>query len=315
MLRRIMLIAGLAALLAPGTAVAAKPAVKTGGAVSVTPTTATLNGSVDANRASTTYYFDVGFTRQYGSNTVATLVGARGKPLAVNAALTELAPATTYHYRLVARNKDGIARGAHRTFTTRPQPLGVSLAAVTNPVSPPGGSTQLAGQLTGTNNSGRQVMLQSNPFPYTQGFATVGNALVTDSAGNFSFPILSLPVTTQFRVLMPTKPEVSSPVVVVAAAVRVRTGARKVARRRGVSVRFRGKVLPPRDGVRVNIQRLIAGQWVTVARTRAKAANARHSRYSTRLRLYRSGRFRVVAESEGAYVSGVGRTVKIRVRR
>ena len=316
MLRRIMLVAGLAIVLAPASAQAAKPKVTTGRAVSVTPTTATLIGSVDANRKNTTYYFDVGFTNGYGSNTVVTSVGARANPLGVSAELSQLAPATTYHYRLVARNADGTSRGGHRTFRTKPQPLGVTLAASPNPVSPPGAATQLGGQLTGTNNAGRQVVLQANPFPYTQGFATVGNPLLTDAGGNFSFPVLSLPVTTQYRVLMPQKPEVASPVVVVGAAVRVRTDREKVARHRhSVTVRFRGSVLPPRDGVRVLIQKLRAGQWVTIADTIARHASARRSTYSTRVRLYRSGQFRVVAESQGDYVSGAGRSLSITVRR
>ena len=81
MLRRIMLVAGLAIVLAPASAQAAKPKVTTGRAVSVTPTTATLIGSVDANRRNTTYYFDVGFTNGYGSNTVVTSVGARARSM------------------------------------------------------------------------------------------------------------------------------------------------------------------------------------------------------------------------------------------
>ena len=60
----------------------------------------------------------------------------------------------------------------------------------------------LAGQLTGTNNANRGVVLQSKPFPYLSDFANVGNALITDAAGNFAFPLLALPVTTQFRVVM-----------------------------------------------------------------------------------------------------------------
>jgi len=314
MLRRIMLFAGLVALIAPAGASAAKPVVNTGATVAITPTTATLNGSVDANRRKTIYYFDVGLTSAYGANTVATPAGARANPIAVTAALTELAPATRYHYRLVAINRDGTSRGARRTFKTKPQPLGVSLGAAPNPVTPPGEPTMLSGQLTGTNNAGRQVVLQSNPFPYSQGFATLGNAQVTDGSGNFSFPVLSLPVSTQFRVLMPQRPEVVSPIVVVGAAVKVRAYYRKVTRRRhSVSVRFGGAVLPPRDGVRVLIQKygVRVGQWITMSDTVARHATSTKSRYRTRVRIYRTGQYRVVAESQGDYVSGVSRTLKI----
>jgi hypothetical protein len=316
MLGRILLIAGAAGLLAPAAAEAARPVATTGRAVDITTTTATVRGRVDANRAGTTYYFQIGTTRAYGSNTSPASAGARGRAIGVSAPVTGLVPATRYHYRRVAENADGRDVGRDRTFRASNEPLALSLQAIPNPVSPPGGPTQLAGRLTGTNSVGRQVVLQSNPFPYTQGFRSLGNPLLTDATGNFAFPILSLPITTQFRVFMPEKAEVVSPVVTADAAVRVRTAARKVARHRhSVIVRFRGSVLPPRDGVRVNVQKLRAGQWVTIAHTRARDATARRSRYAVRVRLYRSGRYRVLAESAGDFASGAGRAIRIRVRR
>ncbi|MGI8778666.1 MAG: hypothetical protein ACR2L8_00595 [Solirubrobacteraceae bacterium] len=320
MLRGTMLIATvLALLLAPAAASAAsKPGVRTGGVSLVTPSTVTLNGRVDPNNAATTYFFQLGTTSLYGVNTAAGSAGGGGTLVPVNAPVTGLAPATTYHYRVVAQNARGITKGADRTFKTRVQPLGVTLAATPNPVSPPGAPVTLAGQLTGTNNAGRQVVLQSNPFPFSrpEGFLAEGNPQVTDAAGNFSFPVLSLPVTTQYRVLMPQKPEVVSPIVVVGAAVAVRTDTRKVARHRhSVSVRFRGSVSPPTDSLRVDIQKLRAGAWTTIAHTRAKHATASKSSYRTRVRLFRSGQFRAVAEAAGQYVAGAGRVIDITVRR
>ena len=311
-----MLVAAALALLAPATASAAsKPGARTGGAVSVTPSSATLNGRVDPNNAETTYFFQIGTTSLYGANTAVTPAGSGRKPTAVSAPAGGLAPATTYHYRLIAQNRFGITKGADRTFRTRVQPLGVTLAANPNPTCP-GCATTLGGQLTGTNNANRDVVLQSNPFPYLQGFANHGNALVTDAAGNFSFPVLSMPVTTQFRVVMAQRPEVASPIVVVGAALRVRTAKRKVARHRhSVTVRFRGSVLPPNDGGRVSIQKLRAGNWVEVAHTTAKDWTSSKSSYRKHVRVYRSGDFRVVAEAQGAYVSGAGRTVSVKVRR
>jgi hypothetical protein len=43
--------------------------------------------------------------------------------------------------------------------------------------------------------------------------------------------------------------------------------------------------------------------------------SSERSSYSTRVRLHRSGQFRVVAVSDGALVSGAGRAVSIRVPR
>ena len=62
--------------------------------------------------------------------------------------------------------------GGDRTFKTLRQPLGVVLAATPNP-APFNGPTTLAGTLTGTGNANRSVVLQANPFPYTQGFVAV----------------------------------------------------------------------------------------------------------------------------------------------
>ena len=315
MFRGAMLFALALALLAPAAASAAKPAVTTGPAASVTQSTATLNGKVDANGKQTTYFFQLGTTRIYGVNTAETPAGAGANPVNVAVPVGGLAPNTVYHYRLVARNSDGQTAGADRTFRTKRQPLGVTLAA--NPPNvAPGGSTTLAGTLTGTNNANRDVVLQSNPFPYTQGFVNTGNPLVTDAAGNFSFAVLSVPVTTQFRVLMPQRPEVASPIVIVGAALQVTTSTKKVKRHRhSVSVRFRGDIRPAAAGVRVDIQKLRNGVWTTIAHTRAQHESATRSSYSTRVRLFRSGQFRVVAESSGALVSGAGRPIDIKVRR
>ncbi len=230
--------------------------------------------------------------------------------------LSNLFPQTAYQYRLVASNADGQTFGKDRTFKTKVQPLGVTLVATPGSVAP-GGLTVLSGQLTGTNNANRQVQLQSSAFPYTAGFATVGNTVLTDAAGNFTFNGLAVGVTTQFRVLMPNRPEVVSPIVIVGAAVQVKTDTKKVDRgRHSVTVRFSGSVTPATDGARVDIQKLRSGVWTTIAHTRAKHSSASKSRFKTRVKLYRSGQYRVVAESaKPELVAGAGRTIDITVRR
>jgi hypothetical protein len=315
MIRGAMVMGLALALLVPATASAARPAVTTGAASNVQQSTATLNGRVDPNGKATTYFFQIGTTRVYGTNTAEASAGAGGKPAAVSVPVSGLAPLTVYHYRIVAKNADGQRIGADRTFQTKRQPLGVTLAA--NPATvAPGGATTLAGQLTGNNNASRDVVLQANPFPYTQGFLNVSNPQVTDAVGNFAFPVLSVPVTTQFRVLMPQRPEVASPIVVVGAALQVTTSAKKVDRHRhSVSVRFRGDIRPGAAGVRVDIQKLRNGVWTSIAHTRAQDEGASRSSYSTRVRVFRSGQFRVVAESNGPLAAGAGRAVSIKVRR
>jgi hypothetical protein len=315
LLRKTMLFAVLLALVAPAAAEAARPGATTGGVSNVTFNSANLNGRVDPNRAETTYFFQYGTTRIALANSAAASAGTGANPRAVTAAIGGLAPFTRYHYRIVAQNVDGTRVGGWRTFRTRRQPLGVTLAANPNPIAP-GASTTLAGQLTGTNNAGRDVVLQSNPFPYMQGFLNAANPQVTDAAGNFSFPVLSMPVTTQFRVVLAQRPEIASPIVVVGAALQVKTRTRKVERHRhSVSVRFRGGVRPQNDGGRVSIQKFRNNTWQEIAHTRAKDAGSSKSTFRTRVRLFRSGLYRAVAEAEGAYVTGAGRAIRIRVRR
>ena len=164
---------------ANASAASTKPAVKTGAAADVAIQSATLTGSVDPNGAKTTYFFQIGATSLYGGQTGPALGRLGVQSRAVTAQVTGLAPATTYHYRIVASNRRGLVKGSDRTFKTKAQPLGVSLAATPNPVLF-AGSVTLAGQLTGTGNAGRQVVLQSNPFPYTQGFVNAANPQVTD---------------------------------------------------------------------------------------------------------------------------------------
>ena len=194
-------------------AATAPPGVATGGAASVQQQTARLTGAVDPNGLETKYQFQYGTTSAYGAVTTEVTITGDGRRT-VTADIAALAPATKYHYRLIARNAMGLTKGADRVFTTRRQPLGVTFSANPNP-QPFGGTTTLAGTLTGTDNGGRDVVLESNPFPYTQGFKNVGNKLVTDAQGNFAFGLFQVPVNTQYRVALPDKPSVVSPIVVV----------------------------------------------------------------------------------------------------
>jgi hypothetical protein len=66
----------------------------------VTDTAATLNGVVNPNGTDVTYSFEYGITPTFGSSTAVTDAGAGGTATVVQAALTDLTPATTYYYRL-----------------------------------------------------------------------------------------------------------------------------------------------------------------------------------------------------------------------
>jgi CSLREA domain-containing protein len=96
----------------------AGPTAVTGGVSGVSETHATLAGSVTVNDPSATVHFDYGKDTAYGSTTTTQMLGAGVTPTAVSAALTGLAPNTTYHYRIVATTRDGTSNGADATFKT-----------------------------------------------------------------------------------------------------------------------------------------------------------------------------------------------------
>ena len=301
------------ALAAPTLAKAqsAKPAVTTGAVADLAPQSATLLGKVNASGAQTTYFFQYGPTSRYGAVTPSGTAAGDAGTINVTAAIGGLAPFTTYHYRLVARNRNGTTRGTDRTFKTKRQPLGLTLAATPNPV-PFGRPTVLGGTLTGTGNANRPILLQSNPFPYTLGFAPTANVQLTNAAGQFAFPLLAVALNTQYRVVIPDKPEIVSPIVSLGVAVRVATNTSATRVRTGHSVRFFGTVRPARPGAQFAIQVLRRGAWRTVAGGITHGAAGGVSRYAKRVRIRRGGQYRVfVAVADGTFVSSAGRIVKI----
>lgn len=100
----------------------AAPDAVTQAATSVTDTGAKLNGTVDANLASTDYYFEYGTTEAYGTKVPVTEdgdAGSGGSPISVSETISGLEPETTYHLRLVAKNAKGEDLGSDQTFTTK----------------------------------------------------------------------------------------------------------------------------------------------------------------------------------------------------
>lgn len=315
-LRATRAIAVTAALLAglPAVASAATPpAVTTGGSTKVTSTSVRLVGSVDPNGAKTTYLFQYGPTTLYGTSTPITVAGSGSSKITVRVDVGNLAPATRYHYRIVAHNAKGDASGGDRNFTTKAQPLALSLLAKPNPVHF-GKGTVLAGVLTGTGNAGRQIVLQQSPFPHTV-WTQVGNPQVANAQGAYAFTLLSLSLNTQFRTMLPSKPSVLSPIVGVGVAPRVSTHVSATHVFTGASVRFSGVVQPARNGSRVVIQHKRGSRWLFVAGTKLHKRSASSSKYSKRVRIRRGGSYRVLVDSaDGNYVPSSGRTVKIHRR-
>ena len=103
-------------------------------ATSVTGTGATLNATVNPNQSTTSYHFEYGTTTAYGAPVPPGdgLAGSDASDHAVSQQISGLEPATTYHYRVVARNEAGTSYGEDRMFTTLN-----TAPAVMGPLSPP----------------------------------------------------------------------------------------------------------------------------------------------------------------------------------
>jgi hypothetical protein len=115
----VLLMAGISA----ASASASPPAVKTSSAISVQAQEATLHGFINTEGRAAIYGYEYGTTTAYGNETGITEVPAGSTGwLEANTVVKGLKPQTTYHFRLIGVNDDGVALGEDRTFTTLPPP-------------------------------------------------------------------------------------------------------------------------------------------------------------------------------------------------
>jgi hypothetical protein len=192
--RRLSTVAAAGAVIAltlvgTGTAASAQtaPTAVTTAATSVTGTSAVLNGSVNPNSASTTYYFQYGTTAAYGLATQSFAAGPGSLPVAVSASVTGLTANTTYYFQVVATNADGSSSGGQLTLLTTGNVLVTSsrLSGADRYQT----SAQIAeAKYPGGVTSGNVVIATGQNFPD----ALAGNYL----AGQLSAPILLSPSTT-----------------------------------------------------------------------------------------------------------------------
>jgi hypothetical protein len=106
------------------------PTVITTAATNIGGTSATLNGTVNANNDTTDVTFQWGLTTSYGNTVVATPASVFGNTITpVSVGITGLAMGTTYHFRAVGINSIGTVYGNDMMFTTPNAPTVVTNAA------------------------------------------------------------------------------------------------------------------------------------------------------------------------------------------
>ena len=115
------------------------------------------------------------------------------RPLALSIALALLAP------------------GAATAMSSKAAP-GTTANAITIAASPLlvrfGGTSTIAGQLTGSKNDGVKVELQESPYPFAA-FNNQGATATTDPTGNYSF-VVTPPLNTRYQVVAKASPSVTS---------------------------------------------------------------------------------------------------------
>lgn len=125
----------------------APPSISTLTASNLSLTSATMNGTVNAQGGATTCYFRYGLSTNYGSVTAA-VNGLTGSANLVSANLSGLIDGTLYHYCLVASNAVGVTMSPDVTFITSVgAPAGSSLSASSVTVSSAVLNSQVTQQL------------------------------------------------------------------------------------------------------------------------------------------------------------------------
>ena len=128
------------------TAPAEGPSPETGTAGPVGKSSATLTGTVNPEGSEVTNCrFEYGTTTAYGAAMPCSpSPGAGRSPVAVSAEITGLAAGTTYHYRLLATDRQSTAEGEDATFETSGKKEKPPAVSSVKPASgPAGGGTQV----------------------------------------------------------------------------------------------------------------------------------------------------------------------------
>jgi hypothetical protein len=134
------------------------PSAQTGAAQSVGPDVALVTGVLDTRGRSTTWWFEFGTSSSYGKSTASKSASSKAGAQAVSTSLTGLTPATTYHYRLVAKSDAGTTAGSDGTFTT----TGVTIVALARQIVY-GGRILLSGAVP-THQANEQVIIYAQPY-------------------------------------------------------------------------------------------------------------------------------------------------------
>ena len=176
-----------------------------------------------------------------------------------------------------------------------------------------GKDLRVTGKLTGgtaRDISGQTITLRSDAFPYEGTFKRV-DAVETDTAGNYTF---TTKPTSNARYQTTAKGGTESAVATAEVRVAVTRRVSDRTPKRGQRVKFSGKVAPAHDAKVAQIQRKTSSGWKKVTNVTLADGGDDVSVYSKRVRITRSGRYRVhFNPADGDHVAGSSRRVRITV--
>lgn len=184
-------------------------------------------------------------------------------------------------------------------LSAQPQPKNLTIGPNTAEIKF-GGTVTLSGKLTGQNNSGRNVTVEKDPFPFGT-FETAGTTQ-TNASGDWSFADKPT-VNTHYRARS-AESESRTVDVNVRPAISLRLSDRTPAV--GQPVRFSGRLCPEHDGTAVALQRRVApNQWRTIRTLVLKDIPGQTcSSYARTLRPRRTRAYRVHWGGDADHVEG-----------
>ncbi len=184
-----------------GACVQAAPTVTTFAASSVTLNSATFNGVVSANGASTTVKFDYGTSTSYGSNVVAAQSPVSTNGTTVTAGATNLLCSTTYHFRVVGTNSAGPTNGADQSFVTATCPVPTATTNAATALATTGAT--LNGTVSANGGLGAVTFEYGTGIGYGTTLTATQSPVITNGAA-VSVPVTGLTCGTgyHFRVVI-----------------------------------------------------------------------------------------------------------------
>ena len=198
-----------------------------------------------------------------------------------------------------------------------PKPGNRSLTLAANPATVTyAAPATLSGTLKGNSHGNKPVALQANPYPF-KAFKTVAHTR-TNSKGGYRF-VVKPGRHTRYRAITPDPASVydtviKSPELLEHVRLRVSIGLSTSTPARGRRVLFSGFVAPKHNKRLVLVQRRRRdGRWITVARSLTRNATGNRSKYSRRVRIFRTALYRVRVRGHADHSTGTSRARSIRV--